>query len=79
MEQANQDQHAVHRVKRGRPPKTERVETVEEATQLDTPAQRLAKRIFDGQSSSLPMVERLIRVQAGLASHGYSMEGISLE
>ena len=86
MDETNQTESQVHRVKRGRPPKVadapvvEIVEAVVEVIQppVESPAQVLARRIWDGQGPDLNRNERIKRVAARLAEQGYTMEGIEL-
>lgn len=75
MEQANQDQSAVRGVGRPKKPKKDPAETPRQ----DNQAQYLARRIWDGQSPSLPRNERIARVRRGVEAQGLSMEGVSLE
>jgi hypothetical protein len=44
----------------------------------DNKAQELANRIWAGQSISLPVQERLARVERGLQAQGFGMEGVTL-
>lgn len=68
MEQANQDQHEIRGVRRGRPPKVKQ----------DDRAQTLAMRIWAGQCPDLLRPDRVARVAAGLAAQGMSMDGVIL-
>lgn len=58
--------------RRGRPPKQQ-----EPATD-DSPAQAYARRVWDGQSGTVPINERKRRVAAALEAQGMSMEGVTL-
>lgn len=86
MDETNQTESQVHRVKRGRPPKVadapvvEIVEAVVEVIQppVESPAQVLARRIWDGQGPDLNRDERIRRIAERLAEQGYTMEGIEL-
>lgn len=79
MESADQTQHQVHRMKRGRPPKTIEVVPADkgDAARINA-AQAYAERIWNGQSPDLPRVERISRVRAGLERQGMSMDDIEL-
>lgn len=76
MDETNSDQHEVHRVKRGRKPKT--VEVMPLAPSVNEHAQNLALRIWQGQSPDLPLIERVARVKNGLAARGWDMDGVEL-
>lgn len=114
MDETNQTQPEVHRVKRGRKGKGEAnlnaatmyggpavlvnwegtadpsvvpeswdvaiVEAVVEVIQppVESPAQVLARRIWDGQGPDLNRDERIRRIAERLAEQGYTMEGIEL-
>ena len=86
MDETNQAESQVHRVKRGRPPKAAEapvVEIVEAAVEVtppsvESPAQVLARRIWDGQGPDLNRDERIRRIAERLAEQGYTMEGIEL-
>lgn len=41
-----------------------------------SPAQDLANRIWEGQSSSIPRVWRIERVKAGVAAQGFDPESV---
>jgi hypothetical protein len=69
MDETTSNQHEIRSVRRGRPPK---------AKEVDSHAQELASRIWSGQSPDLPRVERLARVERGLAAQGLSMDGVEL-
>ena len=60
--------------RRGRPPKV--VET--DAAHPNYAAQEYARRVWAGQSESLPEGERRWRVQRALEGQGWTMEGIEL-
>jgi hypothetical protein len=66
--------------RRGRPPKViaegSYVRVVEGSA--PSPAQAYANRIWDGQSVSLSLHERLGRIAAALEAQGLSMEGVEL-
>lgn len=73
--------------KRGRPPKAEIAARTDDTIHPhlhDTEpvtvsaAQAYAQRVWDGQSVSLSVAERLRRVKAALEGQGMSMEGVEL-
>jgi len=59
--------------KRGRPPKI-----VTDPGHPNYAAQEYARRVWGGQSQSLPQGERRWRVQKALEAQGWSMEGVEL-
>jgi hypothetical protein len=61
------------------PPVVERVAMpVPKEKPTISPAQTLAKRIWDGQSPDLSVPERLRRVAAGIERQGYTMSEVTL-
>jgi hypothetical protein len=73
--------------KRGRPPKAKSLDAlVSQITPENThapafevsAAQAYARRVWEGQSISLPRHERLGRVAEALKAQGLSMEGVEL-
>jgi hypothetical protein len=66
--------------KRGRPAK----QIIEESVETDVlesvndAAQSLAKRVWNGQSDTVPRVVRLERVRKALEGQGFTMDGVKL-
>lgn len=59
----------VHRVKRGPKPKL-----LEKPVVVNSEAQDLAMRIWDGQSPDVPVIERVSRIANALKARGFSLE-----
>lgn len=57
----------------GRPRK---IQEAPAAVETGSPAQQLASRIWGNQSVSLSRKERIRRIQAALAGHGYTEDDI---
>lgn len=85
MDETAEVQHQVRRVRRTR----EQIEADKakatpvvvhdiHAEMIDSRAQDLAIRIWNGQSPDLYRDERIKRVAAGLEEQGFSMDGVEL-
>lgn len=71
QEQAERDRIAAEAAKAEAEAKAkEATRRAAEQSAVDT-MNALALRIWDGQSSSLPLIDRVTRIKAGLIHHGY--------